>query len=137
MNKKGAPVVHSFWFLFCLFSFPFFCCLCVQRLSVEKLHHVHRCGLRRSVLRVLDFQFLTFVSLYCGCICFLAAGGPTMATIALQCPEYKVNCVDLSQKVVDAWNSDCLPMCVLCCVVFCHCFLLVSCFSFIFFVLPF
>lgn len=37
-------------------------------------------------------------------------GGPTMAIIALKCPDVKVTVVDLSQKQIDAWNSDDLPI---------------------------
>jgi len=37
-------------------------------------------------------------------------GGPTMAVIALKCPQIRVCVVDLSQKQIDAWNSDSLPI---------------------------
>ena len=37
-------------------------------------------------------------------------GGPTMAVIANQCPEYRVTVVDISQERIDAWNSDSLPI---------------------------
>lgn len=37
-------------------------------------------------------------------------GGPTMAVIAENCPDIKVTVVDLSQKQIDAWNSDKLPI---------------------------
>ena len=33
-------------------------------------------------------------------------GGPTMAVIANQCPEYRVTVVDISQERIDAWNSE-------------------------------
>jgi UDPglucose 6-dehydrogenase len=36
-------------------------------------------------------------------------GGPTIAIIALKCPDIKVTVVDLSQSQIDAWNSDDLP----------------------------
>lgn len=37
-------------------------------------------------------------------------GGPTMAVIAHRSPRIKVTVVDLSQKQIDAWNSDHLPI---------------------------
>lgn len=37
-------------------------------------------------------------------------GGPTMGTIALKCPEYKVTVVDINKARIDAWNSDELPI---------------------------
>lgn len=37
-------------------------------------------------------------------------GGPTMAVIAKKCPKVLVTVVDLSQKQIDAWNSDKLPI---------------------------
>jgi len=46
-------------------------------------------------------------------ICCMGAGyvgGPTMAVIAKQCPKVRVCVVDLSQKQIDAWNSDNLPI---------------------------
>ena len=46
-------------------------------------------------------------------ICCMGAGsvgGPTMAVIARKCPRIKVTVVDLSQKQIDAWNSDKLPI---------------------------
>lgn len=46
-------------------------------------------------------------------ICCMGAGyvgGPTMAVIAYKCPNIKVTVVDLSQKQIDAWNSDQLPI---------------------------
>lgn len=46
-------------------------------------------------------------------ICCMGAGyvgGPTMAVIAVKCPRIKVTVVDLSQKQIDAWNSDHLPI---------------------------
>lgn len=47
------------------------------------------------------------------CICCIGAGyvgGPTCAVIALKCPEIRVTIVDLSQRRIDAWNSDNLPI---------------------------
>jgi UDPglucose 6-dehydrogenase len=46
-------------------------------------------------------------------ICCMGAGyvgGPTMAVIAAKSPNVKVTVVDLSQKIIDAWNSDKLPI---------------------------
>ena len=48
-------------------------------------------------------------------ICCIGAGyvgGPTMAVIALKCPDVKVTVVDLNQERIDAWNGplDALPV---------------------------
>lgn len=46
-------------------------------------------------------------------ICCLGAGyvgGPTMAMIALKCPDIKVVVVDIAVPRIDAWNSDTLPI---------------------------
>jgi len=48
-------------------------------------------------------------------ICCIGAGyvgGPTMAVIALKCPEIEVNVVDISKDRIDAWNGpyDQLPI---------------------------
>ena len=37
-------------------------------------------------------------------------GGPTMAIIALKCPDIKVNVVDLNEQRVKEWNSESLPI---------------------------
>lgn len=37
-------------------------------------------------------------------------GGPTMAVIAKNCPEYRVVVVDINAQRIDAWNSDNLPI---------------------------
>ncbi|MBN2346015.1 MAG: nucleotide sugar dehydrogenase [Candidatus Aminicenantes bacterium] len=37
-------------------------------------------------------------------------GGPTMAVIAAQCPEYKVTVVDVNAERIQAWNGDHLPI---------------------------
>jgi len=37
-------------------------------------------------------------------------GGPTMAMIALKCPQYKVVVVDIDRQKIKAWNSDSLPI---------------------------
>ena len=41
-------------------------------------------------------------------ICCIGAGyvgGPTMAVIALKCPEIKVTVVDIDRKRIQAWNG--------------------------------
>ncbi len=37
-------------------------------------------------------------------------GGPTMAVIALKCPEYRVEVVDINAEKIERWNSDNLPI---------------------------
>jgi len=37
-------------------------------------------------------------------------GGPTMAMIALRCPDYRVTVVDVNPERIAAWNSDNLPI---------------------------
>lgn len=37
-------------------------------------------------------------------------GGPTMAIIALKCPEYKVTIVDINEDKIKRWNSGQLPI---------------------------
>lgn len=37
-------------------------------------------------------------------------GGPTMAVIALQCPQYKVTVVDVNIERIGQWNSGPLPI---------------------------
>lgn len=37
-------------------------------------------------------------------------GGPTMAMIAYQCPQYKVTVVDINPERIAQWNSDELPI---------------------------
>ena len=37
-------------------------------------------------------------------------GGPTMAMIALRCPQYKVTVVDINPQRIAQWNSDNLPI---------------------------
>ncbi len=42
-------------------------------------------------------------------ICCIGAGyvgGPTMAVIALKCPDYKVVVVDINKEKIDMWNGD-------------------------------
>lgn len=37
-------------------------------------------------------------------------GGPTMAMIALKCPQYKVTVVDINEQRIKEWQSDNLPI---------------------------
>jgi UDPglucose 6-dehydrogenase len=37
-------------------------------------------------------------------------GGPTMAVIAMKCPQYKVTAVDVSEARIQAWQTDDLPI---------------------------
>ncbi|MBD3243308.1 MAG: nucleotide sugar dehydrogenase [Chitinivibrionales bacterium] len=37
-------------------------------------------------------------------------GGPTMAVIALKCPDYRVTLVDIDERRIAAWQSDALPI---------------------------
>lgn len=37
-------------------------------------------------------------------------GGPTMAVIAMKCPEYRITVVDINEDRIKAWNSDHLPI---------------------------
>ncbi|MCP5103306.1 MAG: UDP-glucose 6-dehydrogenase [bacterium] len=37
-------------------------------------------------------------------------GGPTMAVIALKCPEYRIEVVDISAERIRQWNSDNIPI---------------------------
>ena len=42
-------------------------------------------------------------------ICCIGAGyvgGPTMAVIALKCPNIKVNVIDINQDRIDDWNDN-------------------------------
>lgn len=46
-------------------------------------------------------------------ICCMGAGyvgGPTMAMIALKCPDIKVTVVDINPVQIAAWNSSDLPI---------------------------
>ncbi|HQU08465.1 MAG: UDP-glucose 6-dehydrogenase [Verrucomicrobia bacterium 21-51-4] len=46
-------------------------------------------------------------------ICCIGAGyvgGPTMAMIALKCPDHKVTVVDIDEKRIAAWNAGDLPV---------------------------
>ncbi|CAF2008483.1 unnamed protein product [Brassica napus] len=49
----------------------------------------------------------------CEDICCIRAGyvsGPTMAVVALKCPDIEVAVVDISVPRINAWNSDQLPI---------------------------
>lgn len=37
-------------------------------------------------------------------------GGPTMAVIALKCPEYRIEVVDINEERIRQWNSDNIPI---------------------------
>lgn len=37
-------------------------------------------------------------------------GGPTMAVMAMRCPQYRVTVVDINSERIAAWNSDTLPI---------------------------
>ena len=37
-------------------------------------------------------------------------GGPTMAMIAMKCPQYMVNVVDINASLIEDWNSENLPI---------------------------
>jgi hypothetical protein len=37
-------------------------------------------------------------------------GGPTMAVIALECPQHRVAVVDVNGAHIEAWQSDRLPI---------------------------
>ena len=37
-------------------------------------------------------------------------GGPTMAMVALKCPDIEVVVVDINEERIKAWNSDKLPI---------------------------
>ena len=37
-------------------------------------------------------------------------GGPTMAVIAMKCPQYKITVVDINASRIEAWNSENLPI---------------------------
>ena len=37
-------------------------------------------------------------------------GVPTMSVIALKCPEYRIEIVDINEKKIEQWNSDDIPI---------------------------
>lgn len=45
-----------------------------------------------------------------GCIGAGYVGGPTMAVIAAQCPDFLVTVVDINEKRIAAWRTDDLPI---------------------------
>jgi UDPglucose 6-dehydrogenase len=49
-------------------------------------------------------------SKYIACIGAGYVGGPTMAAIAMKCPQYKVSVVDISEARIKAWQTDNLPI---------------------------
>jgi UDPglucose 6-dehydrogenase len=49
-------------------------------------------------------------SKHIACIGAGYVGGPTMAVIAMKCPQYKVSVVDLSEARIQAWQTDNLPI---------------------------
>jgi UDPglucose 6-dehydrogenase len=52
----------------------------------------------------------TLFSKRIACIGAGYVGGPTMAVIAMKCPQYKVNVVDVSEARIKAWQTDSLPI---------------------------
>jgi len=53
---------------------------------------------------------LTTFSKHIACIGAGYVGGPTMAVIALKCPQYKVTVVDLNESRINAWQTSQLPI---------------------------
>jgi UDPglucose 6-dehydrogenase len=52
-------------------------------------------------------------TMFSKCIACIGAGyvgGPTMAVIAMKCPQYKVLVVDVSEARIKAWQTDDLPI---------------------------
>lgn len=46
-------------------------------------------------------------------VCCIGAGyvgGPTMAVVALKCPDIRVTVVDTSKERISQWNSEKLPI---------------------------
>ena len=74
--------------------------------------------IKRKVSFYLASEFLSerkHILMKVNRICCIGAGyvgGPTMAVIALKCPEIIVTVVDIDQERIDAWNSplDKLPV---------------------------
>ncbi len=52
----------------------------------------------------------TMYSKRIACIGAGYVGGPTMAVIAMKCPQYKVHVVDVSASRINAWQTDSLPI---------------------------
>ena len=58
-------------------------------------------------------MYLVYFNYRVKSICCVGAGyvgGPTMAIIALKCPQIKVTVVDLNEQRIKEWNSDSLPI---------------------------
>ncbi len=53
---------------------------------------------------------MTTFSKRIACIGAGYVGGPTMAVIAMRCPQYKVTVVDVSEARIKAWQTDNLPI---------------------------
>jgi UDPglucose 6-dehydrogenase len=53
---------------------------------------------------------MTIFSKNIACIGAGYVGGPTMAVIAMKCPQYKVSVVDVSEARINAWQTDSLPI---------------------------
>ncbi|MBN1567557.1 MAG: nucleotide sugar dehydrogenase [Acidobacteria bacterium] len=53
---------------------------------------------------------MTMFSKKIACIGAGYVGGPTMAVIAMKCPQYKVDVVDVSEARIKAWQTDQLPI---------------------------
>jgi UDPglucose 6-dehydrogenase len=52
----------------------------------------------------------TVFSKQIACIGAGYVGGPTMAVIAMKCPQYRVHVVDVSEQRIEAWKTDNLPI---------------------------
>jgi UDPglucose 6-dehydrogenase len=53
---------------------------------------------------------LTKFSKHIACIGAGYVGGPTMAVIALKCPQYKITVVDINETRIKDWQTDRLPI---------------------------
>jgi UDPglucose 6-dehydrogenase len=60
-------------------------------------------------IQILGSEAIMF-SKRIACIGAGYVGGPTMAVIAMKCPQYKVNVVDVSEDRIKAWQTDTLPI---------------------------
>jgi UDPglucose 6-dehydrogenase len=58
----------------------------------------------------MHWRQTTMFSKRIACIGAGYVGGPTMAVIAMKCPQYKVNVVDVSEARIQAWQTDNLPI---------------------------
>ena len=57
-----------------------------------------------------DFERMTDMTKCVACIGAGYVGGPTMAMIAMKCPQYKVHVVDMNEARIAAWKTDDLPI---------------------------